>query len=291
MEKNVCVVTGGTGGIGSATCREFAKQGYAVMLCDVFQDRVDKMVEELRSSGCTAEGMVCDISDKSQTDELARRAAAMGKVVGVVQLAGLTPTFAPAPKILRVDTIGPMNINESFFEIMEGGCIMDICSSTAHFIPMDRWPLENFQLALTDKEAFYQAMLAQNETYPEENNMRPNMAYSWARCFVYWYARQCAYKFGREKGIRVMTVSPGVVRTPMSVADMEKSGADNMARTMSWCALGRPGTPEEAAFLFSTIIDPRNSYLTGADIYFDGGCDAAGYHGQREWYPGTEPKA
>lgn len=57
---------------------------------------------------------------------------------------------------------------------------------------------------------------------------------------------------------------------------------------MSWCALGRPGRPEEIAFLFSTIIDERNSYLTGTDIYLDGGCDAAGYHGQREWYPGAK---
>ena len=123
------------------------------------------------------------------------------------------------------------------------------------------------------------------EKYTDENNMRSNMAYTWSRCFVYWYARKCAYKFGREKGIRVMTVSPGVVKTEMATADMEKSGADNMARTMSWSALGRPADPSEIAFLFSTIIDERNSYLTGADIYFDGGCDAAGYHGQREWHP------
>ena len=290
MEKKVCVVTGGTGGIGLATAKEMGKH-YSVLLCDVSQEKLDGALEELRGLGCEAEGMVCDISDRSQTEALARRAAAMGKIAGVVQLAGLTPTFAPAPKILRVDTLGPININESFFEVMEGGCIIDICSSTAHFIPMEHWPLDNFKLALTDKDAFYAAMLAQNETYPEENNMRANMAYSWARCFIYWYARQCAYQFGREKGIRVMTVSPGIVRTPMSTADMEKSGADNMARTVSWTALNRPGTPEEAAFLFSTIIDERNSYLTGADIYFDGGCDAAGYHGQRDWHPGTGPAA
>lgn len=66
------------------------------------------------------------------------------------------------------------------------------------------------------------------------------------------------------------------------------SGMEGLDRTMSWCALGRPGRPEEIAYLFSTIIDERNSYLTGTDIYLDGGCDAAGYHGQREWYPGTK---
>lgn len=285
--KKVCVITGGTGGIGFASAKELGKQ-YFVYICDVSQEKVREAVEELRAQGLDADGMVCDISDKEQTDKLARRAASLGEIAGVVQLAGLTPTFAPAPDILKVDTIGPMNINESFYEVMNGGCIIDICSSTAHFIPVEKYPLDKFELSLTDKDAFYQAMLEHNETYPE--NMRANMAYTWARCFVYWYARQCAYRFGREKGIRVMTVSPGVIRTQMSMDDFKRSasGMEGLDRTMSWCALGRPGRPEEIAFLFSTIIDERNSYLTGTDIYLDGGCDAAGYHGQREWYPGTK---
>lgn len=285
--KKVCVITGGTGGIGFASAKELGKQ-YFVYICDVSQEKVREAVEELRAQGLDADGMVCDISDKEQTDKLARQAASLGEIAGVVQLAGLTPTFAPAPDILKVDTIGPMNINESFYEVMNGGCIIDICSSTAHFIPVEKYPLEKFGLSLTDKDAFYQAMLEHNETYPE--NMRANMAYTWARCFVYWYARQCAYRFGREKGIRVMTVSPGVIRTQMSMDDFKRSasGMEGLDRTMSWCALARPGRPEEIAFLFSTIIDERNSYLTGTDIYLDGGCDAAGYHGQREWYPGTK---
>lgn len=285
--KKVCVITGGTGGIGFASAKELGKQ-YFVYICDVSQEKVRKAVDDLRAQGLDADGMVCDISDKEQTDKLARQAAGLGEIAGVVQLAGLTPTFAPAPDILKVDTIGPMNINESFYEVMNGGCIIDICSSTAHFIPVEKYPLDKFELSLTDKDAFYQAMLEHNETYPE--NMRANMAYTWARCFVYWYARQCAYRFGREKGIRVMTVSPGVIRTQMSMDDFKRSasGMEGLDRTMSWCALGRPGRPEEIAFLFSTIIDERNSYLTGTDIYLDGGCDAAGYHGQREWYPGAK---
>lgn len=283
--KKVVAVTGGTGGIGAATCREFAKLGYAVMLCDVSQDSVDKLVKELKDNGYDADGMVCDISDKAQTKEFAARAAAIGRVQGVIQLGGLTPTFSEAKDIVRVDTLGPMNINESFYEVMESGsCIIDICSSTAHFVPLDRYPIQIFEKCLTNKDEFYDEMVKLSTSGPAENNMHSNMAYTFSRCFIYWYARHCAAEYGRSKGIRVMTVSPGLVRTKMAEADLEKSGKDSFDRTVSWTAMGRPATPEEVAFLFSTIIDERNSYLTGADIYFDGGADASGYHGQREFY-------
>ncbi len=46
----------------------------------------------------------------------------------------------------------------------------------------------------------------------------------------------------------------------------------------------------EVAFFFDTIIDERNSYLTGTDIYFDNGCDANGYLGQFDPYdPSVNP--
>jgi NAD(P)-dependent dehydrogenase (short-subunit alcohol dehydrogenase family) len=286
MDK-VCVVTGGTGGIGSATVRKMAET-HRVLLCDVFQDRVDAKVAEMKAAGFDVEGTVCDIADRAAVDRFAEKAASMGKVTGVVQLGGLTPTYATYDKIALVDTIGPMNINEAFYRVMDGGCIIDICSSVAHFLPQERYPMDIFKLALTDKKAFYAEMCAFLEKIEDVNGMRANMAYTYSRCFVYWYARQCAYSFGRNKGIRVVTVSPGVVKTPMSMADMVKGGdTSNMDRTMSWCALGRPGTPDEAAFLFSTILDERNSYLTGCDIYFDGGCDAAGYKSQRTPYDPT----
>ena len=82
--------------------------------------------------------MVCDVSDRAQCDALAAKAASMGKVVGVIHLAGLTPTFSEYPDIIRVDCLGTMNINEAFYKVMDGGCIMDICSCVAHFVPQDR---------------------------------------------------------------------------------------------------------------------------------------------------------
>lgn len=283
--KKVCVVTGGTGGIGAAAVREMSKH-YTILFGDVNQEKIDAMVSDLKNEGIEAEGMICDVSDRTQCDALAQKAASMGEIVGVIHLAGLTPSFSKCPDIVRVDCIGTMNINEAFYQVMEGGCIIDICSCVAHFIPKDAYPTSIFDLALTNKQAFQESM---NSFIlgKYEDQMASNMAYTFGRCFVYWYARKCAYSFGRNKGIRINTVSVSMVETPMSRADQEVGGGtfeERVAPQLSYSAFGRPGTPEEVAFLFSTMIDERNSYLSGCDIYFDNGMDANGWKGQRVFY-------
>ena len=279
--QDVCVVTGGTGGIGRAAVREMTKHAQ-VLFCDVNQEKIDGFVAELAKEGIEVAGMTCDVSDPAQCAALAQKAVAMGKVTSVIHLAGLTPTFSAHPDIIRVDCLGTMNINEAFYKVMEGGCILDICSCVAHFIPAEKYPTDVFELALTDKKAFYDVMVDMIGKMGE-GRKASNMAYVYGRCFVYWYARKCAYPFGRGKGIRVVTVSIGFVETPMSRADLEAGGSsydERLAPQMSYSAFGRPGTVEEVAFLFSTVVDKRNSYLSGCDIYFDNGCDADGYRGQ-----------
>lgn len=289
--KDVCVVTGGTGGIGRAAVREMSKHA-RVLFCDVNQEKIDAFTQELSGEGIEAVGMMCDVSDPVECAALAKAAVSLGNVTAVIHLAGLTPTFSAYPDIVRVDCLGTMNINEAFYKVMNGGCILDICSCVAHFIPKEKYPAHVFELALTDKKAFYDAMVDMiGKT--GEGKQASNMAYVFGRCFVYWYARKCAYSFGREKGIRVVTVSIGFVETPMSRADLEAGGSsyeERLAPQMSYSAFGRPGTVEEVAFLFSTVVDPRNSYLSGCDIYFDNGCDAGGYHGQSVPYdPSSNP--
>ncbi len=292
--KDICVVTGGTGGLGQAAVRQMSGT-YYVLFCDVNQQKIDEFTQQLAAEGIQAEGMVCDVSDRAQCDALAQKAASLGKIAGVIHLAGLTPGFHPHPAIVKVDCLGVVNINEAFFQVMEGGCIIDICSCAGHFIPKERWPVQIWDLALTDKPAFVEQMTAFVGASGDPQRSS-NLAYTFGRSFAYWYARKCAWVFGRKKGIRVLTVSIGFAITPMSKADLNASsrkGAtfeEKLAPQISYSAFGRAATPEEVAYLFYTIIDPRNSYLSGCDIYFDNGCDAAGFHGQADPYdPASNP--
>ena len=283
MSKKVCVVTGATGGIGTAAVNQMVKN-YKVLLADIDQAKIEARVAELTAQGFEVDGMVCDTADRAQVRALADKAAAMGPVQGVIQLAGLTPAVGYYKDIVAVDCIGMMNINEEFFRVMErGGSIMDICSCAGHFFGEDVLPMDIFELALTDKQRFYEEFTELLGDFGDDT-AAAQMAYVYGRSFAYWYARKCAYPFGRKKGIRVNTVSIGFVQTRRTIDDYVLAGEnpdEKIATQMSYGAFGRAGTPEEAAFIFDFLIDERSSYLTGCDIYFDNGCDANGYMGQQ----------
>ncbi len=275
--KKVCVITGAAGGIGFGAAKKMGET-YNLLISDVNKNKLDEAATELRGIGTDVEAMVVDIADRNSVSAMAEKAKKMGEIQAIIQLGGLTPTFASPEDILKVNTIGPMNINEEFYKVMgQGGCIIDISSSAAYYIPVSMVPENIYKLSRKNKEEFYNKLLEKINS--ADASRRQGMAYSFSRNFVQWYVRDCCFDFAK-KGIRVLSVSPGIVDTEMAKTDMEKSG--NLNTTISYTGFGRLGTIEEIAFLFSVLLDERNSYLTGVDIIFDGGCIASGFRGQRE---------
>ncbi|SKB06126.1 SDR family NAD(P)-dependent oxidoreductase [Aeromicrobium choanae] len=67
-----------------------------------------------------------------------------------------------------------------------------------------------------------------------------------------------------ELGIRLNTVLPGAIDTPMLPAA-------SVPRVSSWVPLGRPGTPEEVAHVVAFLLSDRASYLVGSELLVDGG--------------------
>jgi len=91
------------------------------------------------------------------------------------------------------------------------------------------------------------------------------LAYGLSKKFVIWYAAKCAYEYG-EKGIRVCSLSPGLIATDMGNLEAEEGG--NLLATT---AEKRMGKPEELGFALATVADERNGYLAGVDVLVDGG--------------------
>ena len=88
-----------------------------------------------------------------------------------------------------------------------------------------------------------------------------------------WYAAKCAFDYG-SKGIRVVSLSPGLIATDMGNLESEHGGG-----MLAFSCEGRMGTPEELGFAIATLADERNGYLAGVDILCDGGT----IRGQKEF--------
>ena len=100
------------------------------------------------------------------------------------------------------------------------------------------------------------------------------IAYCLSKNFVIWYVKNSAYKYAKEKNIRVVSVSPGFVHTPMTVKEANESGTQLW---LHYSGFDRGAKPEEIGYLISSVINPQNGYLTGTDILVDGGTTSAGF--------------
>ena len=95
--------------------------------------------------------------------------------------------------------------------------------------------------------------------------METSLAYPISKNFVCWYTKRVANEM-YEKGIRVISVSPGNFSTTMGNLEAEQGKA-----FLKNAAIKRFGNPDEIASLFASLISKDFGYLTGTDIVCDGG--------------------
>lgn len=266
-EKKVCVITGGSSGMGFATARRMGKKGYFLVLAARTPSKLDKALEELREEGIQAAACRCDLSDWDSVQALAAFAAEQGTVTTVLHIAGMSPHMGDAEAIMRGNALGTVHIHDAFYPLLApGGCLVDTSSMSAYLAPGFLMPRKAYSLAGQDRKMFMKKMMARVNLLPAKS--RAGAAYAISKNFVIAYALSEAARFGK-RGVRVLTVTPGNFDTPMGTLEKEE------AQTyLQFNALPRLGQPDEIAALYAAVSDPEVGYLTGCDILCDGGCVA-----------------
>ena len=135
---------------------------------------------------------------------------------------------------------------------------------SAFMLPNLLLPIKNYSLILTDEEKFLKKVAKIACLFGAK--MESNLGYPISKNFVCWLTKRLANAY-YEKGIRIVSVSPGNYETPMGNLESEQ-GAQFLVNN----AIKRFGDPAEIAVLFAQLMDPRLGYLTGTDICMDGGC-------------------
>lgn len=264
---NVCVITGGGSGIGLETAKHMPAEAILVIAGRTL-DKLEKARTILEQDGRDVHLVTCDVSSRKEVHELCLAAKSLGTIKTVIHAAGLSPTIADPDTIIRVNALGTKNVNMEFYKYMdEGGVIVDIASSASYEAPAILVKRQIYEMAETDEEAFVKHLNRESQMAPGDYN-KAGMAYTMSKNFVVWYAKKCAHEYA-SKGIRVVSVSPGLVETDMGTKEVERA---DFAKKMVEATCGhRMGKAPELGFAIATIADERNGYLSGVDVLIDGG--------------------
>ncbi len=262
---NVCVITGGGSGMGLEAAKLMPKDKI-IVLSGRTVSKLENAIAELKALGFEAYAKACDTSNRESVKELVSFATSLGEVKNVINSAGVSPAMKGTPEgILRINALGTVYINQEFSKVMNAGSvIVDVASNSAYILPNFIIPKKAYALAETDEEKFLKKLVKRSGMAKGEYQQK-GFAYSLSKNFVVWYAKKCAFEYGL-KGIRVVSLSPGLIATDMGNLEKEDGGM-----LIPFSAEERMGKPEELGYALATVADERNGYLAGVDVLCDGG--------------------
>lgn len=262
--KNVCVITGGGKGMGLEAAKYMGRDR-VLILSGRTVSKLESAVQELADLGIEAHPFACDVSQRESVQALAVYAASLGKITNVIHAAGISPHMGDGNTILRINALGTVHVNQEFSKRMDrGSVIVDVSSNSAYVLPGFLISKKIYALADTDEEQFVERILKRCKL-AKEGYQRNGFAYAFSKNFVIWYAKKSAYEYGR-RGIRVCSLSPGLIATDMGKLEAEEGGS-----LIPDTAEERMGYPEELGFALASAADERNGYLAGVDVLCDGG--------------------
>lgn len=246
IEGLPAIVTGGGSGLGEATARHLAAEGMKVALLDLNIEGAQRVADDI--GGLAIE---CDVtSEESMTNALKTAADAHGKARLLVTCAGILP----AGRVVGRDGPMPMADFEAGIKVNLFGTFNALRLVAADMYTLD--PLdddgERGVIVMVSSISAFEGQLGQ-ASYSASKGAVAGMTLPIAREFA---------KFG----IRVASIAPGVMGTPMIKAAPQKVQDSLVAQA---CYPQRLGEPSEFALFVSQIAE--NKLLNGSVLRLDGG--------------------
>lgn len=242
LDGKVAIITGGARGMGASHAKKFLEEGAKVMITDILEKEGEALVSE---HGSNIKFMKHDVTKVAEWEKVvAETESAFGPVSVLVNNAGIA-LLKPLDEITEEDYRKVIDINQvSIFLGMKhvhksmskakNGSIINISSVSG---------------------------LRGN---------RGSVAYDASKFAVRGMTKSAAIELG-EEGIRVNSIHPGIIETPMIMQEDAKDAVRELAKDVP---LKRTAQPEEVSNLVVYLASDESSYSTGSEFVIDGGMTA-----------------
>jgi NAD(P)-dependent dehydrogenase (short-subunit alcohol dehydrogenase family) len=242
LEGKVALVTGGNSGIGLATAKAFVNEGAFVFITGRREAELAAAVEEIGGQVAAVQG---DVSNRGDLDRLFEQ---IKKEKGRLDI-----VFANAG-VAKYAPLG--DITDEFYD-----AIFDVNVKGVLFTVQKALPL------MPDG-----ASIILNASIVASKGFAANSVYSATKAAVRSFARTWTTDL-KARRIRVNAVSPGSIDTPglNDLLASSETGQQRAKMIASAVPLGRFGAPSEIAKAVVFLASDDSSYITGAELFVDGG--------------------
>ena len=242
LSGKVALISGAALGMGFAEAQRFANEGACVVASDILVDQGEQLVSDICKSGGKATFVKLDVTSETDWQEAVETAVSTyGKLdilvnnAGIVALEGVEDTTLEIwNKVMAVNSTGTFLGMKAAIPAMRkngGGSIINISSV---------WGITG-----TAGATAYQASKGAIRTM----------------------TKSAAVQYAAE-GIRVNSVHPGIITTPMIVEGVPDEMRESV---VAQTPMGREGLPEEVANMVLFLASDEASYVTGGEYLVDGG--------------------
>ena len=245
--SRVAIVTGAARGIGAATAKRLAQDGFAVAVLDLKEDDAKDTVQAIESAGGRALAVGADVSDATQVEAAVNRIATeLGGPVVLVNNAGVTRDNMLF-KMTETDWDTVMNVH------LRGAFLMSRAT----------------QKYMT--EAKFGRIVNLSSVSALGNRGQAN--YSTAKAGLQGFTKTLAIELGKF-GVTANAIAPGFIETEMTRATAERMGIpmdDFIEFSAKQIPVQRVGQPEDIANLVSFLVSEGAGFVSGQVIYAAGG--------------------
>ena len=250
LKNKVALITGGSSGIGKASCLLFAKEGAKVVVVDINEKNGQATVEEIKAAGGQAVFCKADVSNATDCENMVN--------VTKTEFGGLHILFNNAG-IMHSDDGDSQSTEENVWDLTMNINVKGVFFGCKYGIPLMR---ESGGGSIINTASFVAHLGAAT----------PQLAYTASKGAVLSMSRELAVIHARE-GIRVNALSPGPLRTELLMKFLNTEAKKH--RRLVHVPMGRFGEATEMAKAALFLGSDDSSYMTGTEFLVDGGITAA----------------